>query len=309
MRRFGQGLMAAIFVLGVLSAQLEAHAQTAPQISSVDHASMPVGGRQCVNGVGFGDSQGTSTITLNGTAMNVFPWVDYQICFTVPASTPPGAASVQVTTAAGSSNVVNFTLTPPPTISSISPTTGAVGAQVTLVGPNFGATQGNSSVSIGPAGTINSWSDTQIVFTVPQGAYLGQQTVWLFVDSVAATANFTVIGPPQINSVDHSTMPVGGRQCVNGVGFGDSQGTSTIALNGTAINVFPWVDYQICFTVPASTPPGAASVQVTTAAGSSNVVNFTLTPPPTISSISPTTGAVGAQVTLDGANFGATQGN
>src|SRR5579859_757352 len=264
MRRFGQGLMAAIFVLGVLSAQLEAHAQTAPQISSVDHASMPVGGRQCVNGVGFGDSQGTSTITLNGTAMNVFPWVDYQICFTVPASTPPGAASVQVTTAAGSSNVVNFTLTPPPTISSISPTTGAVGAQVTLVGANFGATQGNSSVSIGPAGTINSWSDTQIVFTVPQGAYLGKQTVWLFVDSVAATANFTVTAQasPTISTIAPASGPTGTQVTITGSGFGSTQGANTVTFNGVAATVASWADTNISAVVPQGATSGDVVVSV-----------------------------------------------
>ncbi len=58
-----------------------------------------------------------------------------------------------------------------PSISSLSPTTGAVGASVTITGTNFGTTQGTSTVKFNTttATTIASWSGTSIVATVPTG--------------------------------------------------------------------------------------------------------------------------------------------
>src|SRR5205807_6203457 len=101
-------------------------------------------------------------------------------------------------------------LTPPPAITSITPTRGAPESQVTITGTNFGATQGNSYVQFDSAAPVVSWSDTQIIFNVPQGTAPGSHTVVLRVDFVIAATNFTVSGPPPaITSVDHASMPVG----------------------------------------------------------------------------------------------------
>jgi glycosidase len=58
-----------------------------------------------------------------------------------------------------------------PEVGSIGPTVGQPGVRVTVAGRNFGATQGSGSVKFGTtAATVNSWSDTQIVATVPSVA-------------------------------------------------------------------------------------------------------------------------------------------
>ena len=55
-----------------------------------------------------------------------------------------------------------------PSISSLSPTSGAVGASVTIAGTGFGATQGTSTVKFnGTTATVTSWSATTIVAAVP----------------------------------------------------------------------------------------------------------------------------------------------
>jgi hypothetical protein len=58
---------------------------------------------------------------------------------------------------------------PTPTITSIAPTSGGIGASVTVSGSNFGTTQGSSSTRFNGslATSITSWSDTQIVAAVP----------------------------------------------------------------------------------------------------------------------------------------------
>ena len=65
-----------------------------------------------------------------------------------------------------------------PAITSLSPTSGAVGASVTITGTNFGSTQGTSTVTFNgtTATTITSWSATSIVVPVP--AERRQGTWW-----------------------------------------------------------------------------------------------------------------------------------
>src|SRR5258708_2800595 len=65
-----------------------------------------------------------------------------------------------------------------PSITSLTPNSGAVGASVTIAGSNFGATQGSSTVKFhGTSATPTSWSATSIVVPVPTGATTGTVVV------------------------------------------------------------------------------------------------------------------------------------
>lgn len=89
-----------------------------------------------------------------------------------------------------------YTITPP-TIISLSPTSGAPGVQVTIYGSGFGATRGSGAVWLGSTyGTVVSWSDTQVVATVasnstPGTACLQQGGAWS--NSVAFTVTTAAI--------------------------------------------------------------------------------------------------------------------
>ena len=100
-----------------------------------------------------------------------------------------------------SSNAATFTvtaLTPAPAISTLSPTSGAVGASVTISGSNFGAAQGTSTVRFRTTNaTVTSWSNTQIVATVPNIA-TGAAAVTVTVSGVASNAR-------QLHRVDGDT--------------------------------------------------------------------------------------------------------
>ncbi len=63
-------------------------------------------------------------------------------------------------------------LLPAPSITSVDPTSGLVGSEVTIIGTDFGGSQGSSYVSFGtlPAISYSSWSDTEIRCLVPAGA-------------------------------------------------------------------------------------------------------------------------------------------
>jgi hypothetical protein len=118
-----------------------------------------------------------------------------------------------------------------PSISSLSPTTGAVGASVTIGGSNFGSTQGSGTVKFnGTAGTVSSWSASSIVATVPSGA----TTRNVIVNASGVNANgvsFTVVSAPSISSLTPSTGAVGASVTIAGANFGSTQGTSTVKFN------------------------------------------------------------------------------
>ncbi|MGZ5434985.1 MAG: CBM96 family carbohydrate-binding protein [Pyrinomonadaceae bacterium] len=81
-----------------------------------------------------------------------------------------------------------------PAIYALSPTLSPTGTSVTINGANFGALQGSSSVSFnGQTASINSWSSTVIVATVPAGATTGP--VVATVNGAASNGVVFTVGP------------------------------------------------------------------------------------------------------------------
>ena len=71
-----------------------------------------------------------------------------------------------------------FTVTVPPTITGLSPTSGQMATAVTIAGTGFGATKGTSTVTFnGVAATPTTWSATSIIVPVPPGATTGNVVV------------------------------------------------------------------------------------------------------------------------------------
>src|SRR5574337_863376 len=84
-----------------------------------------------------------------------------------------------------------------PSVTGLSPDNGPAGTQVQINGSGFGTSQGSSTVTFfnSASASVVSWSDTQIVVTVPNAATTGAVTVT--VGGVASNANvcFTVPAP------------------------------------------------------------------------------------------------------------------
>src|SRR5467141_1609296 len=215
--------------------------------------------------------------------------------------------SGNTTTSAGGAVKVN-NATPAPSIAILNPTAGLVGTSVTVVGANFGATQGTSTVTFnGIAGTPTSWSATSIVAPVPAGATSGNVVVT--VGGVASNGvSFTVTVPgPSVTSLNPTSGLAGTSETIAGANFGATQGTSTVRFNGIAATATSWSAPSIIVSVPAGATTG--NVVVTVGGVASNGVSFTVTvPAPSIASLNPTSGLVGTPVTIAGANFGAMQG-
>ena len=269
-----------------------------PAISGLNSTSGPEGTSIEITGTGFGATQGTSSVSFNGTAATPTSWSGTSIAVTVPAGAATG--NVVVTVDSQASNGVVFTVTP--AISSVSPDSGAEGTSVDISGTSFGATQGASTVTFnGTAATPTSWSGTSITVTVPAGATTGNVVVT--VDGQASNAvAFTV--KPSISGLNPSGGPVAASVEISGTNFGDSQRTSTVTFNGVTATASSWDDTSIAVTVPAGATTG--NVVVTVGGQASNGVAFTVKP--SISGLNPSGGPVETSVEITGTSFGDSQG-
>src|SRR5262249_54163908 len=231
-------------VILVFAASLTLNAAT-PQVTGVSPASGLVGSQVQISGSGFGATQGTSVVAfgynipgtgLAYTSATVVSCSDTQIVAVVPSTTNVGPVKVTVGGVASNANI--YFSVPPPQVSSISPTSGVSGTQVTVTGTGFQATQGNNGLyffngSLTYKATASSWSDTQIVASVPSGAQTGP--VEVMVSSVASNLDVLFTMPnPIVTGISPSSGPVGTQVQVNGSGFGATQGTSTLKINNQA---------------------------------------------------------------------------
>jgi len=272
-----------------------------PAISSLSTSSGAAGTPVTIAGTHFGASQGTGTVTFNGTTATVSNWSDVSISTAVPVLATTGI--VVVTAANGEASTgLSFTI-PAPIITNINPDFARVGTSVTVTGNNFGSQAGSLTFN-GSAAIPTSWNNTQIVTTVPNGTTTGPVVV-----TQAGTSNaisFTVEGPPSITSISPASGPANSSVTVTGSGFGIPQGTSSIQFNGAAATPFSWSDGSIIVPVPVGATTGP--VVVSSGGFNSNGVTFTVVPGPNISGLSTSSGAPGTAVTINGQNFGSTQG-
>ena len=273
-----------------------------PAVSSVSPSSGTAGTAITITGTNFGATRGSGTVTINGTAASISSWSDTSISASVPALTSSG--NVIVTSGNGIASAgVSFTI-PAPNIGNISPDSARTGSSVTITGTNFGTLQGSVSFN-GTNATPASWGNTQIVVPVPSGATSGSVVVTQA--GASNSVSFTVIPPPTISGIAPASGPTNTSVTISGSGFGIPQGSGTVKFNGTAATPFSWSDGSIVVPVPAGATTGP--VVITAGGISSNSMTFTVTGGPSITSLSPSTGAGGASVTITGQNFGATQGS
>jgi hypothetical protein len=207
------------------------------------------------------------------------------------------------------SNVVLALGSAAPTITSLTPNTGAVKTSVVIAGTNFRSAQGSSAVSFnGVTSTPTAWSATSITAPVPTGATTGPLAITVG-GQASNGSTFTVTPAPSITSLAPNTGAIGSVVTITGTNFGPAQGNGSVKFGTTAATVTSWNPTSIVASVPTGAVTG--NVVVTAAGGvASNGISFTVTAAPAITSVAPAAGGgFGSSFTITGTNFGATQGN
>ena len=205
-----------------------------PVIASLGPPAAPIGGTVTVNGSGFGTNMSGNQVLFNSTGATITSWSDTSVKAVVPSNATSG--SVTVVEDGVSSNSASFSVIEGISVTGIAPAVGPVGTSVTITGTGFGGTQSNSLASFwGGAGNVVSWSDTQIVATVPSGASTGSVTVTVAGNTAqgpvfALTAGAVTLTDSLGNSTTYTAQVWGGQWQIT-----DSQGSgcSSCTLRGT----------------------------------------------------------------------------
>ncbi|KAJ5974732.1 hypothetical protein N7481_011942 [Penicillium waksmanii] len=265
-----------------------------------------------------GPVSGGNTVTVSGTNLNSATAVTFAgnaaSSFTVLSPTtinvvtPPGTAGttpVVVTTPAGASPGFNYTYIAAPAPIEVFPTTGvtAGGDSVAITGTGF---TGTTSVKFGttPATSISVIDDGDITAVIP--AHLAG-TVPINITTPGGTdssLSFSFQPSPVISSITPTAGPtIGGTAVtITGAGLIDTLDVYFGATEATAFTVNS--DNSVTATSPAEVA-GASAVTVNTTAATSNGAIFQYVAAPTLTSLSPTGGAIagGNNVTLTGTGF------
>ncbi len=195
------------------------------------------------------------------------------------------------------------TVATPPTISSLSVATGLPNTPVTITGTNFSINATTVTIG-GVAAAIASNTGSVISTSVPASAGVGAGNVVVTVAGLSATSAFTVQQPvlaaPAITSVSPATGAAGTTVTISGSNFTGA----TVTIGGAAAT-FTSSATTITATVPSAAALGAGNVVVTVTGFAAATSAFTVLapPPPTISSVSPASGAIGSVVTISGSGL------
>ncbi len=168
----------------------------------------------------------------------------------------------------------------PPTINSISPSSGIAGASVTISGTNFIATPANNTVKFnGTTAIVTAASTTSLTVTVPAGGATGAVSVTNSNGTVNGPV-FTYLNAPAITSINPVSGPAGTSITITGTGFDATAANNTVKFNGVMASVTSATATSIVTTAPATGTTG--NITVATNAGTSNGVLFTYISGPTL---------------------------
>ncbi len=262
----------------------------APSITSLSTSSGAVGAAVTISGTGFGAAQSSGSVSFNGTTASVTSWNATSIVTSVPTGATTG--NVVVSASGANSNGASFIVVATPNITTLSTSSGAVGAAVTITGTGFGSTQGGGSVTFnGTSATVTSWSATSIVTTVPAGATTGSAVV----NASGVNSNgvpFTVVPAPTITSLSTNSATVGTPVTITGTNFGASQASSSVSFNGTtATAIGSWSATSIVATVPAGATSGNVIVTANGAASNGLPITITTSSLPSVAQVQPANGS------------------
>lgn len=256
----GDGGTFIVMVGGHVSAPSTQFTVSAPLVYSINPSQGHPGTQVTLSGNYFGAQQGSSYVAFNGQQAQIISWHTTQIVCIVPTGTSiSGAVSVTVNingTAATGTQQFNLAL---PSISSIIPTIGNIGAEITIVGQGFGASQsGQGQVTIGGAYvSILSWSDTTLRVKIPSGLSAGVQNVVVLVNGLTSPSGTVTVAAPVLNYCNPLQPSYETTFTLYGQYFGQTktEGNSQVQITGetssvNSVSSIVWSDTSLSFKWP-----------------------------------------------------------
>lgn len=265
-----------------------------PAVASIEPSSAVAGSSVSVTVRGTNFTAGSSlSISGAGASVSSIGLVDGSLLtakFNFSADAAPGPRTVTLTTTAGTSLPVTFTLIPrPPTVTSLLPNTAAAGrsAAVTVVGTGFVA--GATAVTVSGTGvsvpSVNFVSAERVDATFvldPAAAPSARGVTVSTVGGTSGAATFTVLPKGStITLVSPASAAAGSATTLTLTGAGFVAGATSVAVSGGGItigsvSVSNATSLTVNLTIALAAATGPRNVTVTTPDGPSNSLTFTV---------------------------------
>ena len=301
----------------------------APTVTAVSPTSRDAGAVSqslTVTGTGFVSGATTSfsgsNITVNSTTFVNATTLTVNISISSGALVGTRAITVTNPDAGNGTSGSIFTVNAAPTVTAVSPTSrdaGAVNQNLTITGTNFitGATVAFSTNGITVnSTTFNSATSLSVNISIASGATVGTRTITVTNGDgsvVTSGSIFTVNAAPTVTAVSPSSRAQGTSNqslTVTGTNF-ITGATATFSATGITVNSTTFVSatsLTVNVTVASNAATGAGTISVLNGDGSTATSGsiFTVNPPPTATSVSPSSldqGAISQALTLTGTGF------
>jgi len=275
-------------------------------ISSVQPASGKAGDKITISGKNFNLNPQETLVKFNTTAAKVIEASSTKLVVEVPSGITmdyyyDSTITIYVTIGGQTLNSSSFTILP--TITGFSPTSGTFGTTVTITGENLSGYGLSVKFNILDS-YVSSVSSSTITSSIPYGINLEKVKVKVIKNGVETIlpGEFTMM-QSSITSISPAKGFAGTQISINGLGFNPGYSSNIVKIGGVTVSNWSSSQNILNITVPESLAAGIYNIEVNN--GISNVVlsnSFTVVTP-IISSLSPSTGYYGSEVTIYGENL------
>lgn len=235
----------------------------APTITSFSPTTVTIGNSVTINGANYISGAANNTVKFGGSG-GVTATVTAATATAITATVPGGigaTGTIYVTNSNGNVTSSGSYTVGAPTVPSFTPTTGDIGATVTITGTNFHTTPASNTVKFGGSGgvaaTVTAATATSLTVTVPGGI---PKPAAVYVSNAYGSVtggNFNV-NPTTVTTFTTSAA-TGASITINGTNFHTTPASNTVLFNGSsgvAGTVTAATATSLTVTVPASATPG-----------------------------------------------------
>jgi hypothetical protein len=300
---FGTVLLLVICLLPINSCKKDKEIP-APSITSFSPTNGTEGTVVIIAGNNFSLTIANNIVKFNGISATVTSVTTESLTVTVPTGASTGKISVTI----GGQTIAsadNFTVFGSPVITSIAPSSGLPGTSITITGNNFSTTLTENLIKFNNLDAIvTSATSGSLSVTVPTNATTGKISITVHGMTTISTDDFVI--PPTITSFSPSSGIVGSNVTINGTGFNTAIAGNIVKFLDKIAIVTAATATSITVTVPEGASTGKITVEISGQIATSST-DFNIVP--TISGISPATGAIGSSVIITGTGFSSTIAN
>lgn len=295
----GEATSAAPFTIG-----------TGTAVASFEPAFGPPGTRVTLRGSGFDRRAPRVRVYLGDARVRVRRATETELEVEVPAR---GAGSgrwlVDVQGGGRAYSATEFDVRYLPVIRGLDPEFGAPGTRVTVTGEHFGNDVRAVTALLGAtAMQVRELADDRMVVEIPEGAASGAISLTVReMGPVVSRAELRVVPRVSVEGFSPRNGGAGTEVTIHGRGFSGTAALNTVTLSGQPCEVVRAATDQLVVRVPDASS-GPLVVSVANAGESRTDQPFVVTDAPTITSVSPASGAPGTEVTITGTNFGTRPG-